>query len=389
MNKDKISAQDVIDSLAAKTDLTKLQAEEFFKAFTATIEEALLANDFVKVKNFGTFKLNWVAPRKSVNIQTGEDIEIDGHYKVVFTPEKNLKELINKPFAHLESVVLDDEKIDEKPEDEINPMASLAEQAGEIKGLLSEIQSMSPEKEEGKQEEKEQEEITAEEIIRQLDAMEQTFVPKEKSEDEKQIIAEKVKIEITEQVSVPQENNHNINVIEKTEVMKENETKTTEIYFEPERKRRTGLWILLAVLLLLGIAVACYFLCSPVQNWVNKTIFGHETVVYEAVEEEIVFVEEVPDEFSRVFDSRFDNREILTRVRVNYGSRLAFLAQRHYGSPHFWVYIYEANREIISNPNFVLIGTIVDIPRMNPMLIDPNNPRSIEAALKLSEQYLR
>jgi len=362
MNKDKISAQDVIDSLAVKTDLTKLQAEEFFKTFITTIEEALLANDFVKIKSLGTFKLNWVAPRKSVNVQTGENIEIDGHYKIVFTPEKSLKELVNKPFAHLESVVLDDEKTEE-----INPMASLAEQAGEIKGLLSEIQSMSPEKEEEKGEEKQ---LTAEEILE--------------------------RIEKTEQIFVPQENNPNINVIEKNEVMKEhqektNERTTTEFYFEPEKKRRTGWWILLAVLLLFGIGTAFYFCCPPVQNWVNKTIFGHEAVVYDdaVVKEKVVFVEEMPDEFSQAFDSRFDNREILSRVRVNYGSRLAFLAQRYYGSPHFWVYIYEANREIIANPNLVQVGTIVDIPRMNPILIDSNNPRSIEIARQLGEQYLR
>jgi len=384
MNKDKISAQDVIDSLAVKTDLTKLQAEEFFKTFIATIEETLLTNDFVKIKNLGTFKLNWVAPRRSVNVQTGESIEIDGHYKIVFTPEKSLKELVNKPFAHLESVVLDEEETDEKSET-INPMASLAEQAGEIKGLLSEIQSMSPEKEE------EQKEITADEIIRQLDAVEQTFVPKEKKEEEKQIAEE-----IKEQVFVPKENNHNINVIEKDEVMKENETKTTEFYFEPEKKRRTSWWILLIVLLLLGVAAAFYFFCPPAQNWVNKTIFGQQQEVVACCggdKKTADFQEttdaEASDEFTRIFDDRFNNREILDEVRVNYGSRLAFLSQRYYGSPHFWVYIFEANRDIITNPNVVQTGTIVKIPRMHPTLIDPSNPRSIEAALRLHEKYLR
>ena len=357
MNKDKISAQDIIDSLAVKTDLTKLQAEDFFKTLLATIEETLLANDFVKIKNLGTFKLNWVAPRKSVNVQTGEDIEIDGHYKVVFTPEKSLKEMVNKPFAHLESVVLDEEKTEEKTVEEINPMASLAEQAGEIKDLLSEIQSMSPEKKEEKQ-------VVAEEIIE--------------------------KNEIAEQVFVPQENNYNIND-KKEEIMKEEE-KSTEFYFEPEKKRRTGWWILLIILLLLGIAALCYFFCPSVQHWVNKTIFKHETVVSEVEKEEtetVVFVEETPDEFTQIFDSRFDNQETLARVRVNRGSRLAFLANRYYGSPHFWVYIYEANKDILSNPNVVQTGTIVKIPKLNPELIDLNNPRSLEAALQLREKYLR
>jgi nucleoid DNA-binding protein len=373
MNKDKISAQDVIDSLAAKTDITKQQADDFFKALISTIEEALLANDFVKIKNLGAFKLNWIAPRKSVNVQTGEDIEIDGYYKVVFTPEKELKELVNKPFAHLEAVALDYEKPAEKPQEEPNPMASLAEQAGTIKSLLSEIQAMNSE------------------VTENIEAIEN-----EKAD----VIEEIMEIKEEEKPEIPEKTNNNINV-EKEKVMEEKTT--NEFYFEPEKKKRTGWWILLAILLFLGIAAAFYFFCMPVQHWVNKNIFGYDTAEYDAIrarakarmedEKTADFQQETQSQaqkdFSRAFDNRLNNREIITTVRMNTGNRLAHLSQVHYGSPHFWVYIYEANRDIISDPNVIPIGTRVKVPKLDPVLIDLNNPYSMEAAMQLREKYLK
>lgn len=72
------------------------------------IEEALATEKYVKVKGFGTFKLTEVDSRESVNVNTGERIEIQGHTKVSFTPDTTMKDLINKPFAHFETVILND-----------------------------------------------------------------------------------------------------------------------------------------------------------------------------------------------------------------------------------------------------------------------------------------
>ena len=95
------------------------------------------------MRGFGTFRRVWMAPRKSVNVQTGEDILLDGYYRVVFVPDRELKERVNEPYAHLEPVVLDGEPEAAQPASEPDPLATLAEQADEIKGLLSEIRAMS------------------------------------------------------------------------------------------------------------------------------------------------------------------------------------------------------------------------------------------------------
>lgn len=72
------------------------------------IEESLEKDKYVKIRGLGTFKLINVESRESININTGERFEILGHAKISFTPETLLKEAINKPFAHFESVLLND-----------------------------------------------------------------------------------------------------------------------------------------------------------------------------------------------------------------------------------------------------------------------------------------
>lgn len=106
---DKITIQDIIDLLAEKHSMTKKDAETFVKGMFELIEEALATEKYVKVKGLGTFKLTEVERRESVNVNTGERIEIQGHTKISFTPDSIMKDLINKPFAHFETVILNED----------------------------------------------------------------------------------------------------------------------------------------------------------------------------------------------------------------------------------------------------------------------------------------
>jgi nucleoid DNA-binding protein len=148
MIKEKISSQEIIDQVAGRASVSKRAAEDFLKVMISTIEDALMAGDAVKIKGFGTFKLQWNEPRKSVNVSTGEEIIIEGYYKVAFAPEASLKELVNEPFSHLEPVQLDggDNFVLSDVHDEValDPLRIFTEQATEIKDLLSEIQALSP-----------------------------------------------------------------------------------------------------------------------------------------------------------------------------------------------------------------------------------------------------
>lgn len=94
---------------AADETLDKKTCEAFARTLFEVVEEALLSDKFVKVKGFGTFKLVSVSDRESVNINTGERFQIEGHTKVSFIPDNTLKEEINRPFAHFETIDLSDE----------------------------------------------------------------------------------------------------------------------------------------------------------------------------------------------------------------------------------------------------------------------------------------
>lgn len=105
---EKLNIQDLIDLLAEKHGMSKKNADSFVKEFFQLIEEVLEKDKYVKIKGLGAFKLIDVESRESVNVNTGERFEIQGHTKVSFTPEPALKDIINKPFAHFETVVLNE-----------------------------------------------------------------------------------------------------------------------------------------------------------------------------------------------------------------------------------------------------------------------------------------
>lgn len=102
----RILLQELSELLAAREKLTKKKAETFAKAFFEIIETGLDKDKFVKIKGFGTFKMVSVSERESVNVSTGERFQISGHTKISFTPDAELRDLINKPFAHFQTVIL-------------------------------------------------------------------------------------------------------------------------------------------------------------------------------------------------------------------------------------------------------------------------------------------
>ena len=107
--KKKLLLQDLAELLATNEEIGKKEADTFVRAFFDIIEQGLLEDKFVKIKGLGTFKLVTVSERESVNINTGERFQINGHTKVTFTPDASMKELVNRPFAHFEAVDLNED----------------------------------------------------------------------------------------------------------------------------------------------------------------------------------------------------------------------------------------------------------------------------------------
>lgn len=105
----KLNYMNLADELAARLHLSQGETEAFLRTFFDTVEQGLAADQQVKVKGLGTFKLNEMGARGSIDVNTGERITIQGYNKITFTPEAALKDRINKPFAHFETTELADD----------------------------------------------------------------------------------------------------------------------------------------------------------------------------------------------------------------------------------------------------------------------------------------
>lgn len=191
----KITLQDIIDLLAEKHQMTKKDAETFVRGMFELIEEALATEKYVKVKGLGTFKLTEVGNRGSVDVKTGERFEIQGHTRITFTPDSTMRDLINKPFAHFETVALNENTLLEDTETEI----------------------------EGEEEEEENTEDVTTEII------------------EESVIAEKVLTGEVGEVEVAQDEKEIISALEEESIVPAEDTKEVPQTTEPEEELLSAL----------------------------------------------------------------------------------------------------------------------------------------------------
>ena len=123
----KLNHSEISALLAKECNISAAKAELFTKAFFDLIIEGLEQDGMVKVNGLGTFKITEVASRGSVNVNTGEKIEIKGHGKLTFIPAETLKEAVNQPFAMFEPVEVDENYQPEEVEDNENEETPVVE----------------------------------------------------------------------------------------------------------------------------------------------------------------------------------------------------------------------------------------------------------------------
>ena len=174
--------QDLAKYLSKKHKIQQKEAERFLTALVDVLNEGLHYEKLVKVKGLGTFKVIEVKNRESVDVNTGERILIEGRPKITFTPDAVMKDLVNKPFAQFETVVLNEgvtfDNLSEEPEVELTEEP---EPQPEIEQLMEEKPAPEPEVEEEQPEiVEEQPEIVEEqpeEIIVPEETVTETVVP--------------------------------------------------------------------------------------------------------------------------------------------------------------------------------------------------------------------
>lgn len=200
--------------LADKSGLSQVEAELFIRKMFDVCNQGLDADKQVKIKWLGTFKVQATKDRESINVNTGERFTIEGRDKLTFTPDNILKEIVNKPFAQFETVVVNDgvdfDEIDEKFGEEQTEDAP-----AQVIDFLDEEKTATPNPEVvviGSEKEKEAEDELAKQIaieqaklerLKQAQ-LEQERIQKEKLEKEKQE-QERLEQERLEQEKLEQE----------------------------------------------------------------------------------------------------------------------------------------------------------------------------------------
>lgn len=102
------TSKDIAKIIASQHGIKPAEAENFIQQLVETINEGIETDRLVKIKGFGTFKMQSVKPRSSINVNTGERVVIGEHDRITFLPDASMKNTINKPFAHFETVEIAD-----------------------------------------------------------------------------------------------------------------------------------------------------------------------------------------------------------------------------------------------------------------------------------------
>lgn len=400
---EKLNIQDLIDLLAEKHGMGKENADNFVKEFFLLIEESLDKDKYVKIKGLGTFKLIDVDSRESVNVNTGERFEIQGHTKVSFTPEPTLKDIINRPFSHFETVALNDNTVlDDTPLDNENdddeqdtPQEIINESSNEI--IVEETKAT----EEAPIVEQEQ---SQPEIVIVPDASAEETVVTEKpevviEEEEEEKAVEEIVEEVVDKVE-------EIPAQELQEVVKEEaRDASTMKYF---------IGIVVFVVVLCGGAVAFMYYPDLLDQYipqppVEKTEVAKaekdvvidslttkemvEPVKTDTVTESLAVVskpKEAPKEnVAQTAPVKVQTTPAPTKVQkkpaaapfepdsvgytivgtettytIKEGETLTKVALRFYGTKALWPYIVKHNPSVIKNPDNVPFGTTIKIPKL-------------------------
>ena len=389
---EKITLQDLVELLSEKNDMTKKNADAFLRCMFDLIEEALTNEKYVKIKGLGTFKLTEVDSRESMNVNTGERIEIQGHTKISFTPDTTMKELINKPFSHFETVILNDgveledtpfdidpkveemademvEKIIEEPQVEVEPVVEVKVEVAEEPVVSPVVDEPIPVEEVSEPVEEEPKEIEAV-VDEEPEVSEPVDIEEKPVEVEEKV--EPIEEEISEEVSIPEEK-----VEEKPEIFVPEapraENKTTF-------KVLIGIIVVLLLIILFGVYWIFFRQEKVDTNWeytapVKETASVVQVEEQQAVKEDTLLVSEdtmvvqpVQEEQTMVLpeDVVYEITGTITTLTLEPGQTLVKLALKYYGSKNFWPYIVQHNPDVIKDADRVPKGATIKIPKLEP-----------------------
>lgn len=415
---EKITLQDLVELLSIKLGITKKHADTIVREFFNLIEEALATEKYVKIKGLGTFKLTEVDSRESMNVNTGERIEIQGHTKISFTPDTIMKDLINKPFSHFETVVLNDgvqledtpfeeeAKTDEITDEKVEiiveqPEMQVVAVEEEVPANMEEtsVQQVVVEEESVAEEEPSEEDVETQVPI--VEEAEEANIVEETSneESETQVPVVEEEVEEPKEETVPVEEHPIENAEKQEEPIEESiaaeekkeehrqEKIQPEIIREPQHPNNQttfriliGIIIVLVLIILFGLywmfmrsdnAGNSNQVSQPVQEPSVNVIQEEPTIKEDSVQMNPDTLVAVQSESQEQFAVLSENVEYaiagtITTLTLEPGQTLVKLALKYYGSKNFWPYIMQHNPDVIKDADIVPIGATIKIPKLEP-----------------------
>ena len=380
---EKITLPTLVSLLADKTGKQKKQCEDFLREFFNTLVDAMETGENVRIKSLGTFKVVAVEPRKSVNVNTGEQMEIPGHNKIVFVPAKELAEEVNAPFAMFESIEIPDNALEDPLLSSESVSAAQAEEDPLPSSAISDQTVSAAQAEEDP--------LPSSAISDQTVSAAQAAGYPEPDEDSDENEQE---FEI--------ENESGLDSFPIVSQLNEEHTETRRNYR-----------------FLLGFAcgVACaavICLCAYLfffEKWVATVSEEKNTEVSVQAETSGQLtdadVRQVPkpdvsdsDKKDLIEASDADSKneqmakteqtaEVPTRPSdepvydtITKTRYLTTMAKEHYGNYNLWPYIYEENKAILGHPDRIRPGTKVIVPPLSKYGVNPSDPDDIAKAKK-------
>ena len=346
MANEKLTWLELRKAVAEYANISEQEAGQFLNALLDGVIEGLKVDKQVKIKGLGSFSLKAVAPRKSVNIATGETFTIEGYNKLTFSAESMLKESVEKRLEQPRTgAVLSELNND--------PLKKLGEQADEIVDILAELgQAVTKPS------------LEVEEVVE---------VPEVSKEETAETIEESASVEPAEE---PAEKPTAEVVAEKPIVKPAPAPKPTC------KCHKWVCWVIFAALLL-GIAGIGFYFRETIMQWwqcVQDCQQATEEVVVEEVVEEPIVVS--------LADQPREYVNFIGIERVGQDSRLAWIAYKYYAQKDLWVFIYEANRDLIKHPSKVHPGVYIRIPELSEEYRNLYNPELRQLVDSLATMYL-
>ena len=378
---EKISFPDLVGLLSSKMNITKKGAESFLKEFFTVSTEVITSGEELRINGLGLFKPIWVEARGSINIQTGEPVEIPGHYKLSFIPDKVLREAVNAPFSSFSVEVLNDhvpiEDMTAVPSQDIDENNDICNTENVELQDSKEIRE--------KEEEDEPIEPAHEYIQEDKSADEESSESTVSSQEIEKFQEEIIQPELETKVE-------------------EKEEDCYEDYLRKSASRKSFWW---GVLSAFGIIIIClaggiFFMGNdspyvvkigeytlslgkqsidsrPMNNNPESVVLPENKDTLSEMEKDSVLKDSV---ISASPLAAPEVKPVIETIRS--GVFLTTLARKYFGHKAFWVDIYEENKDVIKNPNQVPIGTRLTIPSASKYDIDANNRTSVEKAKALA-----